>query len=97
MSDFYEVVTSGTGASDTIDLRERDGHGREAGRYLLVAFSATWGAATLQLSLDGETFVNAAAEWDANNMIELPGNAVYRLNVATHSAAITLQARRVSQ
>ena len=97
MSDFHEVVTSGTGASDTIDLRERDGHGRESGRYLFVAFSGTWGAATLQLSLDGETFVDAAAEWDDDAFIELPGNAVYRLNVATHSAAITLQARRVAQ
>jgi hypothetical protein len=49
------------------------------------------------VSLDGETFVDAAAEWDDDAFIELPGNAVYRLNVATHLAAITLQARRVAQ
>jgi len=89
------IVTSGTGASDHIFLLEK----QNGLPWHLFLSSGTWGDADLQASGDGvawgdaETSPGNVANFTANGSCVVPGNSYYRLNVTTHSAAITLLAK----
>lgn len=91
----HKIITTGTGASDSIFLESK-----ESGQdWTLFASSGTWGDADLQASGDGtawgdaETSPGEVVNFVANGSVRVPGNCFYRLDVNTHSAAITLLAK----
>lgn len=90
-----KIITTGTGASDHIFLSEK-----ESGLpWMLFLSSGTWGDADLQNSGDGtnwgdaETSPGTVANFTANGSCVVQGNQYIRLDVNTHSAAITLLAK----
>lgn len=86
------IVTTGTGASDFFFLYEKE----EGNDWTLSAFASAWGSATLQNSADGVNWgdtldqTNTVVTFAANKSVRVPGNMYYRLNVATHTAVMTL-------
>lgn len=88
-----QIVTTGTGASGSIDLGP--------GLWSLTISAATWGEATLQHSADGTVWDDSNENGEplvatSNRVPIVRGGLRYRLNVASHASAITLKARRLS-
>ena len=89
-----KITTTGTGASDSIFIEEKE----NGLPWTLSAFSSSWGDADLQISGDGTNWGDAldssgVVNFTANKSVIVPGNMHYRLDVTTHTAAITLLAK----
>lgn len=91
----YKIITTGTGASDHIFLPEKE----NGQLWNLFLFSGTWGDTDLQNSGDGTNWGDykgggaAVLNFTANGSCVVQGNQYIRLDVNTHSAAITLLAK----
>lgn len=84
------VTTTGTGESDHIVL--------SPGEHVLIITASSWGDADLQVGV-GSTFVDArdsagVVNLTANRAVIVPGGVAYRLDVTTHSSAITMTAHQ---
>lgn len=92
-SAFASIVTSGTGYSSALEL--------DAGEWNLDITASSWGAATLETSIDGTTYgpaenASGAISLSSNKTLVVYGNRFYRLNVSSHASAITMKACRAS-
>ena len=92
-ADKHKITTTGTGASDSIFLEEKE----NGLNWTLSASSSSWGDADLQVSADGTNWGDAldasgVVNFVANKSVSVPGNLQYRLDVNTHTAVITLLA-----
>jgi len=90
-----EIVTTGTGASDSMKLPPR-------GDFMLfITWAGTPGDADLQIGVDG-TFVDmtndslATINITKGLAIRVPGGLSYRLDVNTHSSVATMKAIPIS-
>lgn len=91
----HKITTTGTGASDSIFLEEKE----NGQLWTLFAASSSWGDTDLQVSGDGTNWGDAldasaaVVNFTANGSVRVPGNCHYRLDVNTHTAVITLLAK----
>lgn len=90
-----KIVTTGTGASDFIFLADK-----ETGQdWALHVSASAWGDADLEVSGDGtnwgdcESSPGTVVNFVANGSVRVAGNSYYRLNVTTHTSAMTLLAK----